>query len=534
MLLQSIKISIFTMLLGTAVFGQKMNKDVQISFGDLKLESGGDVILVGSFKVDDGYLVLKKQPIRGPGGFNYYLEKFDENLKSIKSHDISEQFEDDKYVIDRILKVGKSYVLFTTKDFPDQKKESLFSQTFDWETGKLSKPKNIYTQSYESRRGHINYSINTSHDKKRILLTIHPPVKKDEQEVISFYVFNEQVEELWTEENITFKEKEKDYRIIGTELANDGRIFLLGSKANPGDRKAGIKRSPEEYEIVTIQDEQKEINKIEVGDKIIDEMSLTMSEDGSLFIAGYYRKKEGIGIDGIFLFNVNTKTGEVTDQAWDEFSQEFITADWSEKRIAKAAKKEEKGIDLGLSNLEFRSIIKHEDGSLSIVGEIFWITTTTTTNANGVTTTTTTYHYGDLIISRMSKTGEFSNHARFEKHHTYQGAYTYFNLNNQVAILMKDARTTLYDYDKETVTKAEKKTMAGNALVLAEVSAEGELTVSGILDYMDPKYTGYRQHKLIRYESVIMRNDDNTELFILTYYGKKQFGICKLAFPKVK
>lgn len=534
MFIKAIKISLCSLLITTSVFSQKMNQEVEITFGDLKLESGGDVILVGSFKLDDGYIVLKKQAIRGPGGFNYYLEKFDENLKSIKTHDITQQFEAEKYIIDRIFKVGKSYVLFTTKDFTEQKKEVLFSQTFDWETGKMSKPNEVYSQNYESRRGNINYNINTSHDKKRVLLTIHPPIKRDEAEVVSFYVYNEQIEEIWSEENITFEEKEKNYTIIDTELGNDGQIFLLGSKANPGDRKAGIERSPNEYQIVTIKDEQTEINAIDLDGKIIDEMSMVMSEDGSLQIAGYYRKKAGVGIDGVFLFSVNSKTGEIENQAWDEFSQEFITAKWSERQIAKAEKKEEKGTDLGLANLEFRSIVKHDDGSLSIVGEIFWITTTTVTSANGSTSTRTTYHYGDLIISRMSGAGEFSNHARFNKHHTYQGAYTYFNLNNQVAVLMADARTTLYDFNKETVTKAEKKEMAGNALVLAEVSAEGDLTVSGILDYMDPKYTGYRQHKLIRNESVVMPNDNNTEIFVLTYYGKKQFGICRLAFPKAK
>lgn len=531
MLLKSIKISLFALVLSSSAFGQKMNSEVEISWGDLKLESGGDVILVSSFKVDDGYIVLKKQIIRGPGGFNYYLEKFDENLKSIKTHDISKQFEDDKYIIDGILKVGKSYLLITSKDNPEQKKEYLYSQTFDWNTGKISSPKEVYSQTYEGRRSRINYNLRTSHDKKRILLTIHPIVKKDEPEVVSFYVYDENAEELWSEENIKFDQKEKDYTILDTELGNDGQIFLLGSIAKPVERRPGAIRHPDEYEIVTIQDGEKTINTIDVGDKIISEITLSMSEEGSLYLPGYYRKKEGIGIDGIFIFNVNQKTGEIEDEAWDEFSQEFITADWSERQIAKAEKKEEKGNDLGLSNLEFRSIVKHEDGSLSLVGEIFWITYVTTTNANGGTTTRTVYHYGDLIVSRVSKEGEFSNHARFDKHHTYQGAYVYFNLNNQLAILMKDARTTLYQFDKETVTRDQKKEMAGNALVLAEVTAEGEIEVTGILDYMDPKYKGYRQHKLIDSESVIMRNDDNTEIFLLTYYGKKQFGIGRLTFP---
>jgi hypothetical protein len=124
MLIKAIKFSLCTLLVSSNLYGQKMNKDVEVSFGDLKLESGGDPILVSSFKVDDGYLVLKKQVIRGPGGFNYYLEKFDKNLKSIQTHDISQQFEDDKFVLSRILKVGESYVLFTIKDFTEKKKRA--------------------------------------------------------------------------------------------------------------------------------------------------------------------------------------------------------------------------------------------------------------------------------------------------------------------------------------------------------------------------------------------------------------------------
>jgi hypothetical protein len=534
MLIKAIKFSLCTLLVSSNLYGQKMNKDVEVSFGDLKLESGGDPILVSSFKVDDGYLVLKKQVIRGPGGFNYYLEKFDKNLKSIQTHDISQQFEDDKFVLSRILKVGESYVLFTIKDFTEQKKESLFSQTFDWHTGKMSKPKEVYSQTYESRRGNINFNLNTSHDKKRILLTIHPLVKKDEPEEVSFYVYDDQIEEIWADKNITFKESEKYYTIIDTELGNDGQIFLLGSKTIPTERKPGAIRHPNEYEIVTIKDGEKTINKIDVGDKIISEITLSMSEEGSLYLPGYYRKKEGVGIDGVFLFTVNQKSGEIEDQAWDEFSQEFITADWSERQIAKAEKKEEKGTDLGLSNLEFRSIVKHEDGSLSVVGEIFWITYVTTTTASGGTTTRTVYHYGDLIVSRVSKDGDFSSHARFDKHHTYAGAYAYFNLNNQVSILMKDARSTLYEFDKETVTRDQKKEMDGNALVLAEVSQQGDVNITGVMDYTDLKYKGYREHKLVGNESVILRNDNNTEIFVLTYYGKKQFGIARLAFPKTK
>ena len=341
---------------------------------------------------------------------------------------------------------------------------------------------------------------------------------------------DENIEEIWSEENVELDEEDRTYSILQTTLGNNGAIYILGRKFRPCDRKAGVKRGPDEYEIVAITDEGQETTPLKLDNKLIDNISLFASENGEIFVGGYYRVEDGVGIDGIFLYTLNKKTGEIENEISDAFSKEFITEGWSERRVNKAKKKEDKGTDLGLRNLEFRRIVSHDDGSTSMVGEVFYITTHTYTNGSGGTTTTTTYHYTDLIISRISKEGEVMNHARYPKHHTYYGAYIYFNLNNELAIILNKSRIPLLDGDEKEMSKIEKKKNGGDALTLIQISENGETRSSGIIDYKNPEYIRFERYKRIAPDSFVIEENGKTEVLLKTYYGKGRFGIGRIIF----
>lgn len=510
----------------STLFGQ--DDKIEFEFVKMELEKGSNLQIESAFKVEDGYIVLKKEVIRGPGGFHYFLEKFDDNLKSVDLHDISGQFEHDKFIIDGVYKIKDSYILVSTKNYKEEMKEELYAQVFDWESGSLKKPELLYSQSYERRRRRIDYGISNSPDENFLLLTVHPPYIRGEKEKVVFHVLDSELEHIWELEDLEFEEEDRAYNILQTSLGNNGQIYLLGSKHTPRDRKAGIKRSPNEYEIRTITDDGQEINAIDVGNKTIDNIALSSGEKGEFYVGGYYRKEDGIGIDGIFLMTLNKKTGEIEEEIWDEFSQEFITEGWSDRALKKAKKKEDKGIDLGLTNLKFRRVVRHNDGSITMVGEVFWITTSTTTDANGNTTTHTTYHYGDLVATRISQEGEVLSHTRYNKHHTYSGAYIYFNLNNDLAIMLSQSRLATLDIDLEGMPRSEKKKHRGNALTFVKISQDGEITTSAIIDYKDSEYEGYRAYKTIRRDASIIEEENSVEVLLTTYFGKKKFGICRV------
>ncbi|MBL4704319.1 MAG: hypothetical protein JKY54_07350 [Flavobacteriales bacterium] len=515
-----------TIVLLSNVHAQKMHEGAEIIFADLKLERSNHVFLIDAFRVNDGYIVFKKEPIRGPGGYHYFIEKFDRRMNSIQIHDVSKQFEDENYVIGSITKVGKTYFLFTTRKYKKQLKEELYVQTFNWKSGALSERNKLYTQLNEKKRNYINYEVRTSPDKSLLLLIIHPIYQKNELEKVHLTVYDDSMQEFWAVKNFKVDYLDKNYSIINTVLGNKATVHMLGRNFIKKDKKAGIK-ARSEYEVISIFEGDKRVEKLDQGERKFDDISLKITSDGSLILGGYYRIKGGIGIDGVFLFNLTNK-GKVKSKTWDAFSTEFITAEYSEKHKMKMNIKEKKGLDLGITNLYLRDVIQHDNGEMSMVGEIYWVTTYTTTNSNGVSTTHTTHHYGDLIISRISTTGEVLRHVRYNKHHTFWGQYRLFDLNNELAILINGNRTLTMDVNLDEMSKKERKIISGTALLLAHVNKEGEEVHKMLLDYKKREYEGFGSYHL---QNDIADVSDN-EFIMITYCGKKKFGIARLKFDK--
>lgn len=513
---------LITLFCFSVSYAQKMYEGVKMDQGDLKLEVGRDVDVSALFKVPDGYVVYKKEPIKGPGGWHYFLEKYDNNLVSQSRQDISAQFEQDDYVVQDFVKLGDNYVLFTTKDFPAESTEKLFFQKIDWNTGKLGSPVLIYAEPYQGRKKNIVFSVASSSDKSMILLTTNPPFLKGDPEMFNFYVFDDQMEMLWERERFKMKELDVNYTYYAPLLGDNGSVYFLGRK------KVEIPNSRDynyEFEVVMVSDDETEIQPIKTKEFFFDGISLVQGEDGTIYTVGYYRKERGTGVDGVSLFVLDPESLEIVDERWNEFSKEFITAGWSDKAIEKADKREGNGKDLGISSLEFRDVIEHEDGTLTVVGEIFYITTSYNAQTGR---TSTTYHYADLITSRLSE-GEMIN-ARFRKHHTYFGAYIFFNLNNELVVLVNDARSKAADVDMSSLTKAERKAFSGNGLLISQIAEDGKIKTSMLIDFTDPKYAGYRQFKRIRADAFLIREDDKVELMLETYLGSKKFAITRLTF----
>jgi len=528
--MMKIIISLLLIVFATVLCAQEQDDNVTIEFSKLKLEKSKTVNLISAFKINEGYIVFKKEPIRGPGGWRYFLEKFDDNFKSLKTYDVSGQFEDEGYIIKKIIKIGDDYALFTTKNFKDKLKEELYVQTFNWKKGNLSSVRKLYGHTYEKRRKRIQFSVTTSNDESQLLLTIYPLKKKGEEKTANYTVFNHELEIEWTEEDVSFKKESRVYSISNTILSNNGLIYALGRHYIAKNKKAGIKRGKNKYEMVTISEGDKEITPIDTKDLWMSGVTLTESKDGTLYFGGYYRGENIRGIEGVFLYKLD-ENGEVLDQTWDEFTDDFIKEGLTKRETKKAKKKEAKD-ELGLTKLYLRRIIKHDDGSISMVGERFWITTTTTTDANGHTHTTTTYHYDDLIITRISKDGEVISNTRFAKHHFHYGAYEYFNLKNELIIVMNNSRNNLVDVNLEGMPRKEKRKYFQQVLTLHKINEEGEIERSLIMDYFSEKYMEYGTFSSIGGASVLIEDDGAVEIIALTRLGKKEFVIGKFSFEK--
>ncbi len=525
-------ITITLLLLGSFSFTQEEYKNVTVTFGELKLEKSKTVNIISAFKVDEGYIVFKKEPIRGPGGWRYFIETFDEDLKSISTTDVSQQFEDENYIIKTIIRVGNSYALFSIKNFKNESKDVLYLQTFNWESGKLSSPKKIHTKKYEGkRRGRLNFSAKTTINKQYLMYEVYA-AGKDKITRTNYKILNESLEEVWGVDNIFFEvEKGQIYGEINSIIDKNGTIYILGYRQVIRNRKAGIKQGKKEYEIAKITEDGVEIVKIDPKGHLLGNVQLTQTKDGKIFFGGYYLNEDVYGIEGVFLLTLDKESLEVEDEFWDEFTHDFITEGWSERKTKKAKKKDDKG-KLTLTDLYLRHVLRHDDGSISLIGERFWITTTTTTTASGGTTTHTTYHYGDLVVTRVSNTGELLSQSKYQKHRTHSGAYDVLSVGNNLFVLILEKKIKLIDKDIKLMDKKERKQYAGWSFAATKINAEGEQTPYMLIDYTDPKYAKFRRYNKVGNNSSIVRHDGKVELLVVTYKGSKQWAIGRFSFEK--
>lgn len=154
----------------------------------------------------------------------------------------------------------------------------------------------------------------------------------------------------------------------------------------------------------------------------------------------------------------------------------------------------------------------------------------TTTNSNGTTSTRTVYHYTDLVVTRISKDGEILNHTRYDKHHTYSGAYIYFNEGNDLAIMLTGSRLAAMDKNLDEMSAVDKKKQAGDALLISRISPDGTLSTKCVIDYKNSEYERSRRFKIIARDSEVIRYNDKTEVLLVTYLGKRQFAMGKISF----
>lgn len=525
---------LFGLTLSISSFGQ-MNlncEGARFESGPLNSETGRDPNIIRTVKSKSGdYLVFKKEVIRGPGGWNYYLESFNEGLETKKVINVTEQFEDENFRVVEILEFGNSFWLFSEKREREIKTETLYVQELDVDGGQLGELKEIFQGQYEGKRNGYSFSIQESVGGSKLLVRIDPPYVAKES--LNFVILSESCEIENEIKDFKIEKQDKNYVISDVLLTDKGKILILGNSFENVKRGLFSVKGNLEHELILCDGNSIEsTTQIELENNlIIDDISLSNTKNGQIYLGGYYTKEKGIGIDGMFLYPVNVESGSLEEGLYSEFPKEFITEGWSERQKTKAKKKEDKGKDLGLTNLQFRDVMNHSDGSMTIIGEVFWITVHTSTDANGNISTTTVTHYGDLVVTKVDSEGEVVYTSRINKHFTYFGAYTYFDLNNNLAIVLKGKRAPLANANWQDLPKKELKKIKGEVIKLGNFDNEGNLTECALLDYRNDEYKRYRRYKDI-WSSSLIETEESIEIILSTYFGSKKFGISRFTIER--
>jgi hypothetical protein len=415
------------------------------------------------------------------------------------------------------------FMVLTVEHNRADKSKNLFAQSFDPETMSLSERKEIFNRSYEGRLIKWGgFSVNISRNREHMVVSYTEQDESDDL-VINYTMLDKVGEIQTTREKIRYPKSDHDFYLKDIVVSDKGQVYFLMKKSERVPKEKGIKKDVKiSYAILRGDVDGADFREIVQEGLSFESLYLNFTQTGELFLSGYYRTETGKSIDGSMLLKIDPETGEVIQTSKNEFSKEFIVEGMSDRSAGKVEKREDKGEDVGINNLSPLMYLSHEDGSFSVVGEIFYITTTTTTNANGGTTTTYHYHYNDLVVTRYNSDGELLHQNKIVKRETYSAprpGEIVFNHNNNVLFIAALSSPQFIEGFAD-LPKAEKKEKNGHFLVAYRIDADGNETTEGLVDCTGER-RGYRRYS-VGFDCILL---DTHEILARTYYGRKMFGI---------
>ena len=482
-----------------------MMHTVQAQKSNIKINWGGpyqlpkksvEVGIIGDNKV--GYTQVshaRKKSIN--------LQKFGTDLKLKTTNMIETKDFPKGYMLEGLHSIGNREYLFYSTWSKSDKTERLFARELDVEKGNFKGEAVEMLSSTEKLSGSLvmtgfyqfnsvgkwNFVKSADSGKLMIYYRLKPQIKRDaiSHDIIGMYVFDQSLKKLWgRDEEMPYTEKMMDN--IDYQVDAKGNAYIL-AKVFVGDKKD----DDYHYEVMMYDKDSKKpaISSFKFNDeKEVVDIALTEDLKGRMVCSGFY-SKSGQGTDGAFFlsFDAATKTMKNINKGFYEFPTEVIKSFESKRTKKKMDKKEKKGKDTEVSNLQFRNIVMGEDGSLTLYGEQYRMYTVTRSNGK---TTTTDYHYlyDDIYVTKIGPDGELKWVKKIPK--AQHGVNTTLGLGFHVHVVGNDNYLFFIDNAKNANLKSEDAPVThvaghGGVLYCVKLSGEGAISKSSIFDFKEEK-----------------------------------------------
>ena len=280
------------------------------------------------------------------------------------------------------------------------------------------------------------FSFYTTFDESKLIVQYrHVPEEKRDalnKDLIGMYVYDQEMEELW-HDDVEMPYTEKKMNNIGYAVDKKGNGFILAEVYKDETTKRVDKEGNPNYnlELIRIDGDDREIttSSVELKDKFIKDLGFFEGANDEIVVAGYFGKDRRAGTDGVFLFKLD-EDGEVIESRDYEVPVEVMSMYMSERAQGKMKDRDEKR-GVSMPNMVLREIVHFADGSVTVIGEKFYITE----HYNSKTGTTTyTYHYHEVLMTHIDKDGELAWMKKLPKRQTggsYRGGMSYFHMTGK-------------------------------------------------------------------------------------------------------
>ena len=435
---QSLLLIILLLIFSNTIFGQ----DYKVKWGPLEKNSGQMRAIIP--KDNDEFFTLRRS---GRGGLLSSLQlashkdlamRVKAKLK-LKVNNQLASFED-VYVIG-----GKLFVFLSDKQ---KTKNVLYMQEYGTDVTPKGKVIKLAEYDIEKGRGSDFFMVIESDDHGFFGIVWEKYNKKSDKQSYGYHIYDDQINSISEGEYIlpgdgSLTDIEYHY------LSNSGDYFIAISEYEEvkSGKKIFKRLKLKGFRISQVTPDGLIDFNINLEDKRI--MNLTMSSDNekTFTLTGTYGEDGKSGISGVYYLRFNFNKQEVIDQGFKEFSEDFITQDWSDRKKKKNNKKQAKGkgSEPTLASYTLRKAEVLKDGSFITTLEQYYVIEHTTRDPKtGATTTTYTYHYNDIIAYKVGVSGEFDWLVKIDKRQVstndggYYSSYSQFIDNGKLYMIFND------------------------------------------------------------------------------------------------
>ena len=326
-------------------------------------------------------------------------------------------------VIENIDQVGDDFYLFYSLWDKKNELEQLYARKINFDKSTMDKPvrlikiKGKITGSWANAGFSLGgfgismgvvdkFSFSNSYDGSKYVVQYRKKPKKRSDKInkdeIGMYVFDSNLKEIWAGE-FTMPYTEAQMNNIDYDVDSKGNAYILAEVFDTDVSKKYVKGKKNYHlEMLKIKDAEIEKIKIQTEDYHINTIWMHEGSDNNIYMAGFYNEEKGYykNVDGVFLMKLD-QDGSIETSSHHKIPLEIINQFKKARTQKKNAKKDKKG-KLDFENLVLREIILKEDGSITLVGEQYFVRVYTDSKGNK----RYTYYYQDILVTNIDKDGD--------------------------------------------------------------------------------------------------------------------------------
>lgn len=439
------------------------------------------------YEVEDGIICVKND------GDRWYLQKLGSNGLTQTGMQQYEDFDKD-IAFEHVTQVGDRMYFFYSRWDKDKATTQLFAREIDNKAGKFMDEGKMVLSINGGVRGTL-----TASSWYRLIVTYRFDfiLSADEESLVLQWSRMKDKKELKENKELR-KEIEISVAVLKPDLSIDWsadlklpygndvmtiKDYTIDSKGDiciiasvyKGSAEKAKDREANDYQYEFLRCKNRGLNWEAAPLALVNQklMSISFFEDatGSLRAAGFYRKDwEQWGADGVFVCAFDDHD-ELSNVAFHEIPKALINMYAHKKEVKRNEKKEDKGEDLGLSNMDLSRVLIVRDGSLLVIGEKRYITVHCYTDSRGYRYCNTFYHADDLLVASIGADGALDWMSRVPKRMSAGGpigtSYKYLHAAGAHHFIH-------FDHSKDLdIRSDEPPTMKGDLLIVADRLNEG-------------------------------------------------------------